>query len=115
MTYTPEQLQAMRDWLAEHACGLVRFHYTSVVEMYKQGTDGKPLMFVNDFKPDEDANQMLMALDTFHDVSIDKTIDMWAVTIWNHPEIGDEWKSEYHKSLGRAALIEMCRASGMPE
>ena len=108
MTYTPEQLDKMRDWVALNVMG-----YRPNLKSYF-GSLGF-IVTKEDFKPDEDANQMLMALDTFHDVSIDKTIDMWAVTIWNHPEIGDEWKSGYHKSLGLAALIAMCRASGMQE
>ena len=112
MTYTPEQLQNMREWVAIEVMKLIphRNHYGTA-----EGNNWRTVCLVEDFKPDEDANQMLMALDTFHDVSIDKTIDMWAVTIWNHPEIGDEWKSGYHKSLGLAALVAMCRASGMPE
>ena len=109
MTYTLEQLQKMRDWVALNV-----MDYRPNLKSYF-GSLGF-IVTKEDFKPDEDANQMLMALDTF---------DWWAMGRNKEPDcntLGDYCcavtysnKVVVNKSLGLAALIAMCRASGMPE
>jgi len=105
MTYTPEQLDKMRDWVALNVMG-----YRPNLKSYF-GSLGF-IVTKEDFKPDEDANQMLMALDTFDDWAIAKIQPAGDYGC----QIGDS-SSELrarNKSLGLAALIAMCRASGMP-
>ena len=106
MTYTPEQLQAMHNWIALNV-----MEYRPNLKSYFGN-----LGFVitkEDFKPDEDANQMLMALDTFEYCRIlrRRPDRNWRCALMVDGElyIGED------KSLGLAALVAMCRASGMPE
>ena len=114
MTYTPDQLQAMRDWVAMNICRLARDTRAGqdawVNEATGQWWEVRGAM---PWAPDTDPSQMLMALDTFDDWAIAKIQPAGDYGC----QIGDS-SSELrarNKSLGLAALIAMCRASGMPE
>ena len=101
MTYTPEQLQKMRDWVALNVMGW-------------NGLQSN--IRTIDFKPDIDANQMLMALDTFKaGYLIMKRRDEVKVTIFTGKELIPDAVIRQDGNLGLAALVAMCRASGMPE
>ena len=111
MTYTREQLDKMRNWVALN------------VMKYRKVQNGKQpyyevddysidVEWVEDFKPDTDPSQMFKALDTF---------DVWICGNDSHGaycqivEDGVIKGGAVRKPLGLAALIAMCRASGMPE
>ena len=114
MTYTPEQLQAMRDWVALNV-----MKYTLDIDDYDNhwyyDEDGNGDA-VEEFAPDEDANQMLMALDTFKaGCLIMKRHDEVKVAIFTGKELIPDAVIRKDGNLGLAALVAMCRASGMPE
>ncbi len=107
--YTPEQIQAMRDWLA-----VILMGWVTRAESNWYWKDGLRVILISDFKPDQSGNQRDAMMDTF-----DRTIirqlssGKFDCEIWVKPE--DSWSSatSLEETRGMACLIAACRASGM--
>jgi len=134
MTYTLEQLQKMRDWVALNVMNWKLMPETTAEYAYYFD----PLEYDNNFasdeqgykcvtkkwKPDRDERMLFTALDTLSDGGWEITITISApsccyVTLFRRRVLDDVLHGSvakaHDKSLGLAALIAMCRASGMPE